>query len=283
VLGRATHELIPPIGLAFWRWTFAALLVLPFVMRAVIDAWPLLQRHLLRMVVLALLGVTGFNTFVYLGLQTTTATNSVLIQSTMPILILVLNAVFFRTRVAGREWVSVLVSLVGVVIIVSQGQITTLWGSQRSVGDLWILLAALTWATYSVCLRWRPQELDAKAFLGFTLVVGWMALLPLYLSEYQHAAPITWSWPIWLTVGYVAIFPSALAFLFWNRGVEAIGANAAGHFAHLMPVFGTLMAVVFLGEQFRGFHALGAVLVALGISLTWRARSVPFRQDGPTR
>jgi drug/metabolite transporter (DMT)-like permease len=220
------------------------------------------------MVLLALLGVAGFNTLVYTGLQSTTATNSVLIQSTMPIQILLLNGLLFGTRVQVRELASILLSLAGVVWIVARGDPTTLWQGEWNTGDAWIIAAALTWAGYSVLLRWRPPGLSAAAFLGFTLPVGWLALTPLYLAESWLGRPVTWDLTVALTVAYVAVFPSVLAFLFWNRGVAAIGANAAGHFIHLLPVFGTGLAVLFLGERLEAYHVLGAGLVGIGIGLT---------------
>lgn len=267
VLARAMHEALPPFALAFWRWAFATLLVLPFVWRPLVQAWSLLRANLWHMLILALLGVSGFNTFVYLGLQTTSATNGVLIQSTMPVLILLLNWALFRTAVRPVEVVAILLSLLGVTVIMSAGEPLRLVGGGWNLGDLWILTAALTWALYSVLLRWRPSSLDPRAFLGFTLAVGTAALLPFFLIETFAGRTPQWDLAGVLTVAYVAVFPSALAYLFWNRGVEAVGSNAAGHFIHLMPVLGVLMAVAFLGEDVGWFHVVGTLLVAAGIGL----------------
>ena len=262
------HEAIPPIGLAFWRWALASVLVLPFVWRPLLAGWSLLRAHFAKMLLLALLGVSGFNTFVYLGLQTTTATNSVLIQSMLPLLILPLNWLLFRATVGLRDMVSIALSLAGVFFIMTAGEPWRLAEVDWNRGDFWVFGAALIWALYSVLLRWRPAGLDPLAFLGFTLVAGCLMLLPFYVAETLAGMPMHWNPPVVLTVAYVAVFPSALAYLFWNRGVAAIGANAAGHFIHLMPVFGSIMAVTFLGEHFAWFHAVGAVLVATGIWLT---------------
>jgi len=268
VLGRAMHETIPPIGLAFWRWAGACALVLPFVWRPLVREWPLLRASFGRMLLLALLGVSGFNTLVYLGLQTTTATNSVLIQSTMPVQILLLNWLLFRAPVSGRELLSILLSLAGVVLIITAGQPGRIYEGDWNRGQLWVLGAAMIWALYSVLLRWRPADLDPRAFLGFTLLAGWLALLPVYLFEHASGQTVSWNLPTLLTLAYVAIFPSALAYIFWNRGVAMVGANAAGHFIHLMPVFGALMAVLLLGEVFGWHHAAGATLVAAAILST---------------
>lgn len=272
VLGRAMHDTIPPVALAFWRWFAASLLVLPFVWSSLRCQWPLLRAHVGRMLVLAVLGVSGFNTLVYLGLQTTSATNSVLIQSTLPVDILVLNWLLFRNRVSSRELLSILISLSGVVVIVSGGDPRELLKGGWQPGDVWVLSAALVWALYSVLLRWRPVELQPQAFLGFTLLAGTVVLLPLYLAEIAAGRFVVWDLPTSMTIAYVAVFPSALAYLFWNRGVAMIGANAAGHFVHLMPVFGTLMAVLFLHEVFGLHHAVGALMVAAGIGLAWSRR-----------
>ena len=268
VLARATHEAIPPFALAFWRWLLASVLVLPFVWRPLRQQWPLLRANLARMLILALLGVSGFNTFVYLGLQTTSATNGVLIQSTLPVQILLLNWLLFRVRFGVGEAGAILLSMTGVAVIISAGNPLSLVGGEWNAGDLWILTAALTWALYSVFLRWRPTGLDPRAFLGFTLVAGCTALLPFFVMETAVGRSLHWGLPELLTIAYVAVFPSALAYLFWNRGVEAVGSNAAGHIIHLMPVFGVLMAVVFLGEDIGRHHAAGAFLVAAGIGLT---------------
>jgi drug/metabolite transporter (DMT)-like permease len=266
------HESIPPVALAFWRWTLASLLVLPFVWPVLWRQRDLVRRHLRHLLALALLGVTGFNTLVYVGLQTTTATNAVLIQSTMPLQILLLNRLLFGAAASRRETLSIGLSLFGVLVIITRGDPARLWSGAWVPGDLWILGAALIWATYSVLLRWRPRELDAGAFLGFTLVTGTLALTPFYLLERAGGAVVNWHMPTLVTVAYVAVFPSALAYLFWNRGIALVGANAAGHFMHLMPVFGSLMAVLFLGERFGSHHALGASLVAAGIGLAWWSR-----------
>jgi drug/metabolite transporter (DMT)-like permease len=269
VLARAMHEAIPPFALAFWRWAVACLVVLPFVWRPLRRQWPLLRANLHTMLVLALLGVSGFNTLVYIGLQTTSATNGVLIQSTLPVQILLLNWLLFRVPFRTGELGAILLSMLGVALIISSGRPMSLVEGGWNTGDLWVLGAALIWALYSVLLRWRPHELDSRAFLGFTLLAGTAALLPFFVAETLAGRPLSWGFSEVLAVAYVAVFPSALAYLFWNRGVEAVGPNAAGHFVHLMPVFGVMMAVLFLDENVGWFHAAGAALVAAGLG--WKA------------
>lgn len=264
------HEAIPPIALAYWRWAVASLLVLPFVWHPLIRQAGLLRRHFGRLLLLALLGVTGFNTLVYLGLQTTTATNSVLIQSTMPVQILLFNWLLFGAAVGLRPVISVVLSMGGVAVIIGSGNPLSLATGNWVAGDLWVLAAAAVWALYSVLLRWRPAELDPRAFLGFTLLGGWLLLMPLYWLEGAVGRSMNWSPEVAMTIAYVAVFPSALAYFFWNRGVAAVGANRAGHFVHLMPLFGSMLSITFLDEVFGWHHVAGGGLIASGILITWR-------------
>lgn len=267
VLGRALGDSIPPIALSFWRWALALLIVLPFTLPRVLAQAGLIRRHLGVLVLLGLLGVTNFNTFVYLGLQSTTATNAVLLQSATPVLIVALSFVLLREGVSFRQAAGILVSLAGVAAIVLQGDPARLTGLTLNRGDLWVLAAVLSWALYSVCLRWRPAQIEPLVLLTATIAVGVVLLLPLYLWDLSRAGGFAVNATSLGAIGYVAVFPSVLAYIFWNRGVAELGANRTGQFMHLMPVFGTLLAMLLLGERMRGFHLAGIGLIAAGIWL----------------
>lgn len=267
VLGRALGDSIPPIALSFWRWALALLILLPFTLVRVRAELGLIRRHLGVLSLLGLLGVANFNTFVYLGLQTTTATNAVLLQSTTPVLIVALSFLLFRQRVSPRQAVGILVSLLGVAAIVLRGDPAALAGLALNRGDFWVLGAVLTWALYSVCLRWRPAGIDPLVFLTATIAVAVLALLPLYLWELGRVGAFAVNAVTLSAIGYVAVFPSVLAYIFWNRAVAELGANRTGQFLHLMPVFGTLLAMLLLGERMQGFHLAGIGLIAAGIWL----------------
>lgn len=267
VLGRALGDSIPPIALSFWRWALALLIVLPFTLPRVLAQAGLIRRHLGVLVLLGLLGVTNFNTFVYLGLQSTTATNAVLLQSATPVLIVALSFVLLREGVSFRQAAGILVSLAGVAAIVLQGDPARLTGLTLNRGDLWVLAAVLSWALYSVCLRWRPAQIEPLVLLTATIAVGVVLLLPLYLWDLSRAGGFAVNATSLGAIGYVAVFPSVLAYIFWNRAVAELGANRTGQFMHLMPVFGTLLAMLLLGERMRGFHLAGIGLIAAGIWL----------------
>lgn len=265
VLGRALHADIPPLALSFWRWLLALAILLPFSAGALRRQWPLWRRHWPILGLLALPAVSGYNSFVYLGLQTTTATNGVLLTSSIPVLIVLLSFLLLRQRIDGWQVVGILLSLLGVLVIVTQGEPGRLARLRLNSGDLWILAAALSWAVYSVCLRWRPVGLDALAFLTLLIIFGLIPLLPLALWEHAQGHRCEPSLANLSAIGYVAVFPSLLAYVLWNRAVAELGANRTGQFIHLIPVFGALLAMLFLGERLAGFHAAGIGLIVTGI------------------
>ena len=267
VVGRALHDSVPPITLAFWRWSIALAILLPWVAEPLRRQWRVIVAQWRVMLLLSLLGVATYNTLNYMALQTTTATNSALINSVCTVLIIVVNFVLFRVRASRLQWAGVAASLAGTLVIVSRGDPAVLAGLQFVRGDVLLMVLALFWALYTACLRWRPRELDALGFLGGTVVIGLLVLVPLYVWEAMDAAPIMFTPGVAAGIAYTGIFPSVLAYLFWNRGVAEVGANRAGQFLHLIPVFGTTLAVIFLGESLRWFHFFGAALIFAGIYL----------------
>jgi drug/metabolite transporter (DMT)-like permease len=209
---------------------------------------------------------------VYLGLQTTTAVNGVLMQSVCPIFIIMLAAGLLGEKATGLQWLGIGVSLAGVVIILIKGDIKVLQTLSFTQGDLIVLLAVLSWALYTVLLRKLPSTLKGLPILGYTIVIGSIMILPLYSYEtLVKAHPMPLSWLSVSSVVYVAIFPSLLAYWFWNHATSQLGASRTGQFTHLIPVFGLTIATLLLGEQLHGYHWLGGVLVALGLILSnWK-------------
>lgn len=268
VLGRAVHLAFPPIALSFWRWMVAMMILLPFAWSRLRPHWPLLRDHWKILTLLSILGVVNFNTFVYTGLQSTTATNAVLLVSTTPVIIVALSFALLRLTVTGRQALGIAISLLGVLVIVTKGDMQALLAQRMNSGDLWIMAAVLSWALYSVCLKWRPEGLHPLAFLAATMIIGVVLLIPLYCWDLSRGA--TWE-PNAVTlssIAYVAIFPSVLAYIFWNRAVAELGANRTGQFMHLMPAFGAILSMLFLGERLYPFHLVGIGLIAAGIYLT---------------
>lgn len=275
VIGRAVHADVPPIGLAFWRWVIGFLLVLPFAWRGLVRDRAVIRRHGPILLALAVLGIAAFNTLVYLGLQSTTAINGLLMQSTMPVLIMALSFLVLGERITARQGLGVVVSMAGAVVVITRGDLGALTGLALNRGDLLILLAVLGYAGYSVLLRRRPA-MGAMSFLAVTFGAGALMLLPLAVWEAMvggRVLDINHTTTI-LAVGYVAVFPSILSYLCFNRGVQLVGANRAGLFIHLLPLFGTLLAVAVLGETLQPAHAAGMALILGGIALATRRSAV---------
>lgn len=268
VIGRAFSSDIPPITISYLRWCTALIVILPFTIKSLISQWPVIKNNFGILVLLGTFGVAGFNTFAYLGLNQTTATNALLINSFIPILIILLSLVMLGTPITKMKLIGILVSTCGVLLLVSRGDVDKLLALEINRGDLWVLLAAFIWAVYSISLRWRPAELTAPVFLTFTIIIGVLVLSPVYWFNWLDEPAFIVNSANMGAIAYVALFASIGAFLFWNQGVKTVGAGTAGQFIHLMPVFGTIMAVIFLSEQLFWFHIAGAVAIGSGIYLS---------------
>lgn len=264
---RAIHTDIDPLMLAFLRWALVLLLLLPWALPRLWRQRQLLWRHLPILLLLSILSVTNFTAFVYLGVQHTTAANGTLLQSAVPVVILLLNALLLREAPTGRQWLGVCASLLGVLLLITRADLGMLWRLDFNRGDIWIAAGVLTWSLYSVALRWRPAQLDGFTLFAFNVLAGVIALAPLALMGQGAEAVVGWSLPVISTLMYMAIFPSILSYLFWNRGVAELGAARAGLFIHLMPLFGVLLSVLFLGETLHLYHAAGILLIFTGIYL----------------
>jgi drug/metabolite transporter (DMT)-like permease len=272
IVGRAFSTGIPPITLSYLRWCTALVIFLPFALRPMIQQWDIIRSNFGKLLFMGTIGVAGFNTFAYIGLGQTTATNALLINSFIPILIILLTRIYPGTPITLGKSLGILVSTCGVLFLVSRGNLTNLLAFNVNSGDLWVLLAAFFWATYSISLRWKPTALSPTAFLGFTMIVGVIVLSPIYWFNLLQEPAISINVQNMIAIAYIALFASIGAFLLWNHGVSMVGAPTAGQFIHLMPVFGTIMAVGFLGEQLHWFHLVGALAIASGILLSLREK-----------
>ena len=271
VVSRGMHAEIPPLSLSFWRWVVALAILCLFALRHLFLQHHLVRRHLRYIVIQGLLGVAGFNTLIYLAMQSTTAINAVLINSCIPVLIVVCSWVMYREVMTLRQYFGVAVSLCGVILIIAHGEFAYLRNLRFNPGDLLVFFAAFIWALYSSHLRSYPKELHPFAYQSGIVVSGLLILTPFYLVELVYAGGFTPTAASVSTILYIALFASVLAFIFWNRAVRTIGANRAGPFIHLMPVFSTILAVLFLGETIHPYHLQGIGLIFTGIAMTtWR-------------
>lgn len=222
------------------------------------------------LLVLGVLGVGGYNTFAYIALQYTAATNAVLLNSFIPIATIAISWAFLGKHLRRLEAIGVLVSLTGAVAIIARGSPAVLAGLQLNQGDVWMLGAVLVWAIYTVGLAWRPAGVHPMLMLAALTGIGLATLAPAYAWELLQGRQMNVRLASLASLAYVGIFPSFLGYIFYNRGVAEVGANRASLFIHLMPVFGTLLSAALLGETPQWYHYAGIGLIFTGIGLTMK-------------
>ena len=281
-MGRWIHNDIPPISLAFWRWTVALLIILPFSLKHIIHQKDLIRQNWKILTLLAILSVTNFSMFIYMALKSSTVTNTVLINSMIPIFIVLVSWMGFKERITLRQTVGIAASLTGLMFIIAGGNLSTLLAVRFSKGDIWTISAGMSWALYSVLLRKCPIEFDSRGFLATTIIIGIFFIFPFYIWEISTGKTMNITKASIGSIIYVALFASVLAYIFWNKAIQIIGANKTGIFIHLMPVFSIILAIIFLDEKLRGYHVKGSVLIFLGIFLT-TTNKLTFQKDGGSK
>ncbi|WFU42689.1 DMT family transporter [Bradyrhizobium sp. CB82] len=269
IVGRLAAGHIPPVTLSFLRWFFAFLLVLPFAWKHLVTDWPAIRGKLGLMIVLSIIGIGAFNTLQYWALEHTQALNTLLLQSAAPLVVALWSLIILGVRLTAMQALGVLLSLCGVLTILLRGDLTTLSNIEFNKGDLIFMVALVIFALYSVLTLKRPA-IHGLSFLAFTFGCGAACLIPLGIWELSARPVMKLDLPNLLTLVYVAVFPSTLAYLCFNRGVALIGANRAAPFFHVVPVFGSIMAMIFLGELPQAFHFIGFALVLSGVFVASR-------------
>jgi drug/metabolite transporter (DMT)-like permease len=265
-LARFIADQIPPITLAFWRWTIALSVLIPFTWSYVSNDWPEIKKGWKTILLLGLLGIASFNVLLYTAAHTTTAINISLTQSIMPAIIVLISFLLFGDRITLRQMFAIALCANGACYIIIRGDIQRLKDLEFVIGDLIMLLAIILYATYTALLRKRP-DIHPLSFLTATFAVGVVFLLPLYLWEIQSEPPWVVSQSVILSLIYFAFFPSILAYLCWNRGIYEIGANRAGLYINLLPLFTALLAMIFLEERFQTYHIAGIFFIFSGLLL----------------
>ena len=269
VAGKLSTSEWGPFILTSLRWAFASIILIALAWKIIRYDWAVIRQHLPFLFALGALGMAGFNLLMYLALQTTTAINASIIQSVAPCMIMLANFVFFHQRVRALQILGLLVSILGVVLVTTSGRPMGLLEGDLVIGDMWMVLACVFYAGYTIALRWRPPI----HWLSFLTVIGVAAFamsIPFTAWEQLQSSQSMPSLQGWLVLSYIVIFPTMISQLAWLRGVELIGSNRAGVFMNLIPIFGSAMAVLLLGELFAWFHALGLVFVIGGITLAER-------------
>ena len=272
IAGKLAAGHISPFLLTWFRWVGACAILLILSRHHIKRDLETIKTNWIFLFLLGAFGFAIFNGLMYLALNHTSAINVAIEQASMPLIVFVLNYLLFKTKVTKYQVAGFLITLIGVAVTVTRGNIFGLGDQSMNIGDIIMVIAIMVYGIYSVLLRNKPNIHP----LSFLTVLGCAALItttPLVLYEYSSNTLVMPDAQGWGVVFYAAIFPSVLAQLFWILGLDKIGSNRGGLFINLVPIFGAILAVIILGEQFQAYHAMGLFLVLGGIGLAQKKTS----------
>ena len=259
---------LSPFKLSFFRWILALLILLPFTYAQIIKDLEYYKKNILLMTIISILGVTIFNSFTYISLQTTMVINSTLMASVAPVMMIGFSWLIFRTKTTILQFTGIVLSLLGAFAIVLKGNLNNLYNLYFTAGDLWMLAAVVSWCLYSVLLKKIDSKTSQLANLEVMIIIGVIFIIPFYIIESFNTTYLPSTGLDLAIIGYVAVFASIVAFFSWNKGVSIIGPNRASLFLHLIPVFSAIWAISFLNEKFAFFHVIGVLFILSGIILS---------------
>jgi drug/metabolite transporter (DMT)-like permease len=271
IIGRLVHTDIPPIGLSFWRWMFAALVLLPFVIRRKHALQHIFQHNISNLLLLGIL-IVGATTFILIALNSSSAINISIINSIQPILTIIFSRLFLKHKLVAIQLAGILLSCIGVLIMISKGQLDILITLQFNQGDLIALLAMCGFAGYAINVYRIPEDLNVIESLFGIIVSGCLVLLPFYLLESYYYKPVPISLTSLWAIPVLALLVSVFSMLIWNFGNQTVGPARATVFINLIPVFGIILATTLLGEQLFLSHIIGAVCIFIGVACVIKNR-----------
>jgi len=275
VFARGAADIMPPMNLAFLRWGVGIIVLFPFAASALWRERAIYRKHWKIFLLIAITGVTGFNSLIYHAVQHTTAIHATLITAAVPAASVIASWLAYRETISWRTALAMLVAFVGVLVVISNGDVGIIASFAFNVGDLIAVLAVISWTIYSVGLRAMPRGVNPMGFLLGVMIVGWFFLVPFYAYDMATGTRAALTLGNVAGVVYLGVFASVVAFAFFNYGVARLGANRANVFNYLAPIFSGVLAIAFLGETFEWFHALSIVLIFGGIYLAQRGRGTP--------
>lgn len=269
IVGKAasTYE-IPPFSLNFYRWLFAGLILLPFTFREILKKKNYIFNNIGFFIILGITSITIFNSTVYYSLYYMQVISGVLMISTIPVWIMFISSILGIEKTNKFQLLGVILSLLGVLFIITKSDLNVIRNLAFNKGDLIMATGMFAWALYSALLKKKTYEISQITLLEVVIISGLVFLIPIYILEMNFGNQIIIGKPFILTLSYVVIFPGLASFFFWIKGIGIIGANRAGVFLHLMPVFGSIMAIILFDEKFMIYHLLGAIFIIAGITLS---------------
>ena len=266
----ASYYQIPPFSLNFYRWFFAWLILLPFTFKEILSKRNYILENYKFYILLGITSVTIFNSIVYYSLNFTQVISGVLMISTIPVMIMFISSILKIEKTNIFQILGVICSFVGVMLIITKANFDLLVNLDFNKGDLTMVIAMLSWATYSALLKKRKHELSQLSLLEVIITFGLIFLIPIYITEYSLGFEINLNKPFILVLIYVVLFPGLASFICWIKGISLIGPNRSGVFLHLMPILSALMAMIIFKEKFMLYHLLGAIFILSGIILSNR-------------
>ncbi len=266
IIARAVIKDIPPVALAFFRWLTAVLVILPFAWKYISPAWAIVKQHKLYFFGISFVGISLFNTLVYVAGHTSTAINLALIGTTSsPVMSVILAHYFLKEHISWQRVLSITLCISGILFLLSNGSLYNLFHLHFTSGDGWMLLAALSFAVYNIFVRKKPVGISPVGFLFFTFLIGTVLLLPAYIVESTFSKPVNWSINTVAVFFYLGAGASVLSFLLWNRSIREMGAGRTALFGNLIPVFSSIEAVLMLDEKITYIHIISFLLIIVGL------------------
>ena len=269
IVGKAasTYD-IPPFSLNFYRWLFAGLILLPFTFKEILNKKSYIFNNIGFFIILGITSITIFNSTVYYSLYYMQVISGVLMISTIPVWIMFISSILGIEKTNKFQIFGVILSLLGVLFIITKSDMNIIKNLAFNRGDLIMAIGMFAWALYSALLKKKSYEISQITLLEVVIITGLIFLIPIYILEMNFGNQIVLGKPFILTLTYVVLFPGLASFFFWIKGIAIIGANRAGVFLHLMPVFGSIMAIILFDEKFMFYHLLGAIFIIGGITLS---------------
>ena len=269
IVGKAaTIYEIPPFSLNFFRWLFAGIILLPFTFKEIFLKKNYIKANIGLFIILGITSITVFNSIVYYSLYFTQVITGVLMISTIPVWIILISSLLKIEKTNIYQIFGILLSLIGVVAIITKSDLEVIKGLEFNKGDLSIIVAMFSWAIFSTLLKKKKLEVSQITLLQVVIIFGLIFLTPIYIIELLLGNYIILEKPFFLTLAYVVIFPGLLSFLFWIKGISVIGANRSGIFLHLMPIFGSVFAIIIFKEKIMFYHLIGAIFIIFGIRIS---------------
>jgi len=259
---------VPPLTLNFFRWLIVWIILIPFTFGDILKNIKVIKKNFYPILLMSITSISVFNSVVYYSLNFTQVLNGALMISIIPVLIVFISFIFKTEKISLSQILGLILSITGVTTIITRLDFSKLINLNLNKGDLWLLVAMLSWAIYTIMLRTHKTELKYLSFISVIVSIGLIFLLPQFLFEFYNHQVIRFNIPVFFITSYVVLFAGLGAYIFWNKAVIIIGPNKAGIFLHLMPVFSSFMAIFLLNEKLMNFHIIGAVIIFIGIYLS---------------